>query len=751
MNLEYIKLSKSERLSIWLRQRLSGTFALDTWLWRYAVITLWLVSCSAVAISAMGMPTGFGTLFDIVTGLALNTIAMALFSGGAAALLTIVGLRIPRFTAGSLLYVGVLAYFIFYFSEFGMIGSVIFCVLLVLFALAIGLVIGLIAGNWGRRYVKIMSVVLAGGVVLSIIYTWSGASLSISGLSNSDTVSVNQSDQGDVAVLAANLSDPSVAGSYLFNSYTYGSGQDRHRHEYGAQTDFVSQSVDASTYINDWPWLRSKFWGFDETELPLNGRVWMPEGEGPFPLVLMVHGNHLMEKFSDEGYGYLGELLASRGIAAISIDENFLNYSVWTGIPDEDMKVRAWLLLKHIQQIQDFAQQEGSLFYDKINFQQLALLGHSRGGQAAVMAADRDRCFKGDDGLPETVSYAVQAIIALAPTDTTVDKKQTQLKGISYLTLQGAKDSDLVNFYGDRQYWRTAVSGDANAFKASLYIEDANHSQFNTEWGQSDQAFPAGLFIRPKAVLESKQQRQIAKVYVTAFLETIFHDYESYGRLFRDYRTGLDFLPATRYFSQYENGSYRRIADFEGGNRADLSPGVIAEAVDLTDWRHVEAFDREGKGKGNKGVVLEWADNGSYTINLSPSLVTGIGQEDIMVFSMANLEHEQTEEQADAGLWIDIEVEDRSGTAIRLPLKPFMEEGPPAATDFTWLPGMESVLSEGKYKDSDETVFQTYELPLGSFHAENSRFNPSQWSKLTFYFAGGPGKIMIGDAGIMPE
>ena len=87
---------------------------------------------------------------------------------------------------------------------------------------------------------------------------------------------------------------------------------------------FQSTAVDASAYITKWSNLKTKFWGFDEHALPLNGRVWMPEGEGPFPLALIVHGNHLMEDFSDGGYGYIGELLASKGIIAVSVDENFL-------------------------------------------------------------------------------------------------------------------------------------------------------------------------------------------------------------------------------------------------------------------------------------------------------------------------------------------------------------------------------------------------------------------------------------------
>ena len=47
--------------------------------------------------------------------------------------------------------------------------------------------------------------------------------------------------------------------------------------------------------------------------------------EGRFPLVLVVHGNHDMKDFSDPGYAYLGELLASRGYIMVSVDMNFIN------------------------------------------------------------------------------------------------------------------------------------------------------------------------------------------------------------------------------------------------------------------------------------------------------------------------------------------------------------------------------------------------------------------------------------------
>ena len=56
---------------------------------------------------------------------------------------------------------------------------------------------------------------------------------------------------------------------------------------------------------------RAVFDDFDAHALPLNARVWLPGGAGPFPLVVIVHGNDLMETPSDAGFAYLGELFAN--------------------------------------------------------------------------------------------------------------------------------------------------------------------------------------------------------------------------------------------------------------------------------------------------------------------------------------------------------------------------------------------------------------------------------------------------------
>lgn len=127
------------------------------------------------------------------------------------------------------------------------------------------------------------------------------------------------------------IPDPTLAGEYEVDYITYGSGTDKYRTHFAHEAHIITDTVDLSSLIPEMPKWRSKqrtsYWGFNMDRVPLNGHVWIPKGEGPFPLVLIVHGNSPMERFSDEGYEYLGRHLASKGYITVSIDQNFLNMS----------------------------------------------------------------------------------------------------------------------------------------------------------------------------------------------------------------------------------------------------------------------------------------------------------------------------------------------------------------------------------------------------------------------------------------
>ena len=74
-----------------------------------------------------------------------------------------------------------------------------------------------------------------------------------------------------------------------------------------------------------------------------------------------------MKDFSDPGYDYLGELLASRGYIMASIDMNFVNGGIRT-----ENDARGWLLLKHLQVWDEINQDPDNVFFNSVD---MAALG----------------------------------------------------------------------------------------------------------------------------------------------------------------------------------------------------------------------------------------------------------------------------------------------------------------------------------------------------------------------------------------
>ncbi|WP_336786995.1 alpha/beta hydrolase family protein [Paenibacillus sp. MMO-177] len=730
----------------WLLTRIGNRLEYDGPLWRSGAAGLLLFGSAAIITIALGMPTGFGTAIDIGAFVLANALALLIASQLIAIILSLMYVPVPRLFAGFLIYVGFECYYILHYSDFEIINSIVCAVIYT----SIGGVVGILIGWFNRSRIRLIAGIVLAAMMVSGVFIWLKEPF---GGGHAAAVFAGSEEMGSSEVAAIDAEDPGEPGSYSYRFFTYGSGTDKQRKEYGKGAELISESVNASEYIKNWYWMKEKFWGFDEEALPLNGRVWMPEGDGPFPLVLMVHGNHLMEDFSDAGYDYLGKLLASRGYIAISVDENFLNYSAWSGIPDNDFKVRAWMLLKHIQQIQTFSEETDSVFYKKVDFSNIALIGHSRGGQAVAMAADRDAWFAGDrtlDSLNQEQIH-IQTVIALAPTDKAIDDKSANLKDVNYLVLQGARDGDVNDFYGDRQYIRTSFSSDSGYRKASVYLSEANHSRFNTEWGTMDERLPGGLFLSQRGMMKPAEQQQAAQVYVSAFLETTLRDQEDYVPLLQDYRTGLYWLPAsTAYVSRYEDSSFDRIARYdEDRNKTTLPEGGKLEGNNLKSWDELDVKDRDHNNKGTVGAQVEWLDDSSYTLSLAKpfSLASAAETNRMFTFSLANLSSQLDPDHRDSVPQIQIELISTDGHAIILPLNAYMPVQQPFVTTYTIIPWLEKTIKSGKYKHDTESVFQTFRVPLNDF-AEAVDNKALSIREITFRFIDGPGKIMLDDIGL---
>src|SRR5699024_6056076 len=109
----------------------------------------------------------------------------------------------------------------------------------------------------------------------------------------------------------------------------------------------------------------------------------------------------------------------------------------------------------------------------------------------------------------------IKAVAALAPTDKLIDNKRANLNNIAYMVIQGSKDSDIYDFRGNKQFHRTNLSPNSNLFKTAVYLENANHLQFNTSLGQNNFTLPSGLFLDRFALINKRTQYFISQTYFT--------------------------------------------------------------------------------------------------------------------------------------------------------------------------------------------------------------------------------------------
>ncbi|RIV33044.1 hypothetical protein D2V08_11580 [Flagellimonas lutimaris] len=444
------------------------------------------------------------------------------------------------------------------------------------------------------------------------------------------------------------IENPATKGNFEVDVFTYGSGTDEKRPEYAEGVKMKTPTVDASLLLPEWKgkkkkW-REKYWGFGVDSFPLNARVYMPKGDGPFPMVMMVHGNHSMLDYSDGGYAYLGKVLASRGILGVSVDENFIN-GHWSGdFMGKEMPTRGWLLLKHLEQWKKWNEDSSSDLAGKVDLDNIILVGHSRGGEAVSIAA----AFNTLDRFPDNgnekfdFGFGIKGVITIAPTDYRY-KREISLKDINYLSIQGAYDSDETSFWGMRPYHRLKFSENFEGFKAGLYMNHANHGQFNSTWGRSDFGAPMKWLLNLKPLVKGEEQRQVAKVYVSAFAEAVLKGSKVYQPMFKNVDLVSDWLPKEDYRSQYSDIYKNVLVNFEGDLDVTSSPnGIKLSAENFKFWRETELESRDGGSQQNNALVLGWqyGANASkdsipiYSIAL-PDTISDFGMVDTLALSMA--------------------------------------------------------------------------------------------------------------------
>ena len=547
--------------------------------------------------------------------------------------------------------------------------------------------------------------------------------------------------------------NPTEPGPWPVLATYYGSGTDQRREEYGAKVELTTPTVDATVMLSGTPtWkrkLRAWYWGFDLGELPLNARVWMPEGEGsPFPLVLIVHGNHQMEEYSDPGYEYLGEHLASRGYMVASIDENFLNGS-WSGDLSNENQVRAWLLLQHLKQWEMWNETKGNRFFAKVDLDRIALVGHSRGGEAVALATAFNELNHNPDhtGLPWDFGFAIQTVIAIAPSDGQFlpANKPVTLKNVNYLALQGSYDADVYSFMGSSQWQRISFTDHKSYYKASVYIEGANHGQFNTVWGRADIPKPLNHFLQTAPILQATTQQEVAKAYITAFLDLTLHDQKQYSDLFQHAQAIQGIIPNVKVITEYRDSSCSPLVNFEEDidvTTTTVTGGQIA-ALRLSKWQEHTYKPGLRVPTETSVVSLGWRNRqGLYIVSLSESPFSGerIRLDNAFIYlSVADSSQDQSHP-----LNFSLEVSDGSVTS-RLSVADYA----PVGMRFTRQLTKGSLIDKLKYNSPYEKVTQTVLVPLKDFLEITPSLEISEVKQIRLRFDLIPeGEIILSELGI---
>jgi dienelactone hydrolase len=592
--------------------------------------------------------------------------------------------------------------------------------------------------------------------------------------------------------------NPGERGSFVVKTLYYGSGTDRRRAEYKDSVTYKTGTVDASPFARLEPATakrRKKYWGFDNTQFPLNARVWYPEGPGPFPLVLVVHGNHDMKDFSDPGYAWLGELLASRGFILASIDENFLN----GGIREEN-DARGWMLLKHLEVFRALHDSTGKPLAGKIDLQRIALMGHSRGGEAVAVAGAFNRLPAYPDDATRTFhfNFNIRALVAIAPVDGQYKPadQPTPLSDYNYLVIHGSHDGDVSSFNGLVQYNRLRYTTPSDQFKAAIWMYRANHGQWNTGWNNKDNGDFSARALQLKALVSGDEQRQFGRVAISGFLEATLHDRAEYRAIFQDHRAVGDWFPPTMYLTRYADARTQFLATFD--EDVDVTtgslPGVRIAAESLSVWKENDVVSRGRSSFRSNAATIGWnntpigkdtvtlraAASLSFTISdslrvaLAPArsgaLLLTIGSttqtpgarrvgRDTTRKDSTKVDSSKTKKPASKPKPpapkkpakdtippdLTVELVDAAGHRARLPISTFGAVRMPIESYVYRRKGRDKT----RFSTLSEPVMQTYRAPLASFIATNADFDPTTLRTIRLLFDRKKvGAVLLDDVGL---
>jgi hypothetical protein len=263
--------------------------------------------------------------------------------------------------------------------------------------------------------------------------------------------------------------------------------------------------------------------------------------QSSYPVIVCVHGN-ATQLTSYQGYDYLLDHLAKNGFIAVSIHLQ----------PGQTGTDRARILREHLTIIfNTFGTHAAN---------NIGIMGHSRGGEAVVIAARLNQ--------QEAWGWNINAVISLAPTNQYTFENFGGAWARPYLVIYGSLDGDLGGI-GDTGFELYDHASGMN--KSMAFVYRACHDRFNTVWGDGDLYFGQLTSADQTAVLGANSHQLIAKAYMTAFFRQHLRAETQWAGIFRG-----EWIPASvsasdanmKIYTQYEDTAVETVDNFEGVHTA---------------------------------------------------------------------------------------------------------------------------------------------------------------------------------------
>jgi hypothetical protein len=281
---------------------------------------------------------------------------------------------------------------------------------------------------------------------------------------------------------------------------------------------------------------------------PIDGYVRYPTdlAGGPFPLALLLHGNHGNCRPPDwdstgtnpnlddacvisntnacptgytptpnaEGLLTLGETLSARGYVVASVDANAINCREDT-TDGGYIGARSELLIQHLRQWEIWATTGAapfaSMFSGHVDMGHVVLFGHSRGAEAV---AEVPQTFATSTDI---AGITLAAIFSLAPTNF----DDPQPGSLPFATLVPTCDGDVFTYTGVQLYDRRFLVGVTKGSGVQFFMNHADHDHFNTEWVFDDNGLYGILTCDEGQVDVAAMQPRVLEVLVGTWVDEI--------------------------------------------------------------------------------------------------------------------------------------------------------------------------------------------------------------------------------------